>query len=190
MLQVMFQRSKAGGVTLIELLVYRLGVSPTGVASMFGDISCKAGKLSGLHPTYKACRGFTLIELLVVVLIIGILAAVAVPQYQKAVEKARAAEAITVMNSLQKGIELYLLEKGSPVGTSINFMGQNLPMYEGDDGIYIQASLDIGVSSLTCGVRDVENNAYCYSKDFVYYAGCSGNDSEDDYLFDCSIYAS
>ncbi len=57
--------------------------------------------------------GFTLIELLVVVLIIGILASIAVPQYQKAVDKAEMAGVLATFSSIRQSMERYRLANGS-----------------------------------------------------------------------------
>ena len=57
-------------------------------------------------------RGFTLIELLVVVLIIGILSSVALPQYTKAVKKARIANMLPVFRSVYNAERVYRLNGG------------------------------------------------------------------------------
>ncbi len=56
---------------------------------------------------------FTLIELLIVVLIIGILAAAALPAYKRSMEKSRFAEAQLTYNAMDKAIRAYALENGS-----------------------------------------------------------------------------
>ena len=96
-------------------------------------------------------RAFTLIELLVVVLIIGILAAIALPQYQKAVEKARAAEAVTRISQLEKAIDLWKLT--NPGEECACF-------FEGCDNKC--SPLDIDFSCIE------ESSGQCYTQDFQY----------------------
>jgi type IV pilus assembly protein PilE len=61
----------------------------------------------------KANRGLTLIELLVVIIIVGILAAVAIPGYRNYMQRARRADAKTALEQLRAAQEMWRAEKGS-----------------------------------------------------------------------------
>ena len=58
-------------------------------------------------------EGFTLIELMVVIVIIGILAAIAIPNYVKIVNNAKVAEVKANMHTVQLEVEYYCIESGT-----------------------------------------------------------------------------
>ena len=86
--------------------------------------------------------GFTLIELLVVVLIIGILAAVALPQYQTAVEKSRATQALAILKSMGQAYQSYYMANGE-YPQSFDELDVNLEGWTGHDTWHYAAAESI-----------------------------------------------
>ncbi len=95
-------------------------------------------------------QGFTLVELLVVVLIVGVLSALALPQYTTAIERARASEALTLMEAVQGAAERYRFQHDtwpldfSELDVSIPFVEDSTTERGGKN-----FSLQIGTTSST-----------------------------------------
>lgn len=97
----------------------------------------------------KAQKGFTLIELMIVVAIIGILAAVAIPQYQDYTIKAKIGNALTSVDSLKTAVALCVQEAGGVADNCTTGVdGSGIPNFSPTKEV-ASAEVDAGEITLT-----------------------------------------
>ena len=124
-------------------------------------------------------KAFTLIELLVVVLIIGILAAIALPQYEKAVVKARLATIKPIIASIKQAEEIYYMANQKYTGDE-NELDINLSCEKTNDPSVFVCG-DFFVLDLISGTLAPDTSviaAYYCSNKVTSWPDCTSTDKE------------
>lgn len=85
-----------------------------------------------MHRTYGK-KGFTLVEILIVVVILGILAAIVIPQFTSASESAKGSSLVSQLQTLRSQLELYQVQHNGDYPTQADFWNQ-LNQYTDIDG--------------------------------------------------------
>ena len=124
--------------------------------------------LSKLRRRVEDEKGFTLIELLVVILIIGILAAIAIPSFLNQTSKAKDASAKELARSAQTASETYATDhQGSYTGLSpaaLNQIEPTIPTAAGNNNAYLSSASSADGLSYTVVATSVNNNTFTITR--------------------------
>jgi general secretion pathway protein G len=113
-------------------------------------------------------RGYTLIEILIVIAIIGILAAIAIPNFMSYRYKAQVALAVSELKMIEKAIANFGAERGR-LPDSLDDIGLR-PMADPWDRPYRYLRIDGGATPEINGIRRRDKNANPVNTDFDLYS--------------------
>lgn len=115
-----------------------------------------SARILPVSPLARAPRGFTLVEIMLALIVVGILAAVALPAYQQMVQKSRRSDAIAMLTAVQQAQERWRANRTSYTSrlSDLGFSSGSSPK-----GYYEIALSNVGTSTYTVTATPVSTGA-------------------------------